>query len=157
MQPGTLKTARARFLLTFALAGQLSAFAGDQPVNTWQQRVEEDWVLSEKVALLGAGRGPVTTALDAAGGCDGVKNGEWGFHTGESKEPWWQVDLGKLQPVSEVRIWNRGAAAERAWHMRLLFSDDDKDFHQVYQHDGSAFYGFSDGKPLVIKVNDPRP
>ena len=63
---------------------------------------------------------------DAAGGCDGVKNGEWGFHTGEAEDPWWQVDLGETQPIARVVIWNRTAAAERARQIRVLLSEDGK-------------------------------
>ncbi|MHC4460397.1 MAG: discoidin domain-containing protein [Planctomycetota bacterium] len=38
----------------------------------------------------------VTTAQDATGGCDGIKNGRWGFHTASGEQDaWWQVDLGK--------------------------------------------------------------
>ncbi len=43
--------------------------------EAWQQRIEADWVLAEEVALLGAVAEPVTTKADAAGGCDGIKNG----------------------------------------------------------------------------------
>jgi hypothetical protein len=53
---------------------------------SWRQRIEADWVWAEEVALLGAVSEPVTTKADAAGGCDGIKNGEWGFHTDNSKD-----------------------------------------------------------------------
>src|SRR5512141_2617136 len=107
-------------LLVCMGAGPVSSGAEIPPVRSWRQVVEQDWVLSEKLAVAGPTREPVSTMADAAGGCDGIKNGEWGFHTGQSKEPWWQVDLGKAQPLGEVKVWNRGAAAERAAHMRLL-------------------------------------
>ena len=29
-------------------------------------------------------------------------------HTKEEHTPWWRVDLGRLQPVAEVNIVNRG-------------------------------------------------
>ena len=106
------------------------------------QRVEADWVLAERVALLSTAAEAVTTQADAAGGCDGVKNGEWGFHTGESQAPWWQVDLGETQPIARVTIWNRTAAAERARQIRVLLLEDGRTFRQVYQHDGTVFYGF---------------
>ena len=105
------------------------------------------------MALLGTAAEAVTTQADAAGGCDGVKNGEWGFHTGESQDPWWQVDLGETQAIARVMIWNRTAAAERARQIRVLLSEDGKTFRQVYQHDGTVFYGFADGKPLVVELH----
>ena len=39
-----------------------------------------------------------------AGGCDGIKNGEWGFHTDLTQNPWWQVDLGKTQALGRIGI-----------------------------------------------------
>lgn len=141
--------------LFWLLAGGLGvvAFAKGQPSTSWPQRVEADWVLAERVALLSTAAEAVTTQADAAGGCDGVKNGEWGFHTGESQAPWWQVDLGETQPIARVTIWNRTAAAERARQIRVLLSEDGRTFRQVYQHDGTVFYGFADGKPLDVELH----
>lgn len=126
--------------------------AGVESGVAWPKRVEADWVLAEEVALLSGVSAPVTTQADAAGGCDGIKNGEWGFHTGDSMDPWWQVDLGEVQPLARVAIWNRKDAAERARQIKVLLSDDGQHFHQVYQHDGTVFQGFADGKPLVVQL-----
>ena len=140
--------------MSLVAGGLALALAADgAPAVSWAQRVEADWLLTEHVALLGPSAKPVTTQADAAGGCDGVKNGEWGFHTGDSQDPWWQVDLGAAQPLARVTLWNRTAAAERARHLRVLLSDDGRQFRQVYQHDGSVFYGFSDQKPLVVELH----
>ena len=122
----------------------------------WQQRLEADSVVAEEVGLLGPVSEPVTTQADAAGGCDGVKNGEWGFHTDSSENPWWQVDLGKVEAVARVVIWNRSEAAERASRIRVLLSDDGRRFREVYQHDGTVFYGFTDNKPLVVSLKSER-
>lgn len=148
---GTRTAAGLFWLLAGGLGGV--AFANGQSSASWPQRVEADWVLAESVALLRTAAGAVTTQADAAGGCDGVKNGEWGFHTGESQDPWWQVDLGETQPIARVRIWNRTAAAERVRQIQVLLSPDGKTFRQVYQHDGTVFYGFADGKPLDIELH----
>ena len=43
------------------------------------------------------------TQDDAAGAVDGVKDGKYAFHTGSEPNPWWQVDLGKVQVVSPSR------------------------------------------------------
>lgn len=136
----------------FVLSGSLLTQANPLSVADWQKSVEEDWVLGEQLALLAQNQQAVTTSADATGGCDGIKNGEWGFHTGLNDQPWWQVDLGKSEALDEVKVWNRREAAERAWQLRLLLSEDGKKFQQVYQHNGTPFHGFSDGKPLVIKL-----
>ena len=134
--------------------GPVALAAGD-PAASWSQRIEADWILAEQVALLNVVSEAVTTQADAAGGCDGIKNGEWGFHTGESQDPWWQVDLGETQPIARLTIWNRTAAAERAREIRVLLSDNGQKFRQVYQHDGTVFQGFADGKPLVVELSGP--
>jgi hypothetical protein len=153
MKAMRLNPAVSLFLLAGALAGNSGVLADTPKAQSWDVTLEQDWIISEKVGALGPSREPVTTAADAAGGCDGIKNGEWGFHTGLAKDPWWQVDLSTIQPLREVRVWNRGAAAERAFQLQLLVSDDGSHFQKVYQHDGAPFHGFSDGKPLVIKLD----
>jgi len=138
------------------LSGLSFAAQGGFDSESWQKRIEADWVLAEEVAALGLVSEQVTTKADAAGGCDGVKNGEWGFHTDHCQEPWWQVDLGKEQAIGRIVIWNRREAAERAARIRVLLSDDGKGFRQVYQHDGTVFTGFTDKKPLAVKLKGER-
>lgn len=140
------------------LAGVLApgAFANSPAASAWSQRLEADWVLAEEVASLGTNSEPVTTQADAAGGCDGVKNGEWGFHTDNNENPWWQVDLGQVEVVGRVVIWNRRDGAERASRIKVLLSDDGKAFREVYQHDGTVFHGFTDKKPLVVRLKQER-
>jgi hypothetical protein len=142
------------FLAAVLFPGALTfATWADVPAEpNWPQRVEEDWLVAQKLALLTSHPpAPLTTASDAAGGCDGVKNGEFGFHTGDG-DPWWQVDLGRSETIAGLKIWNRGAAAERAYHIRILLSEDGREFRQVYQHDGTPFHGLQDDKPLVIDL-----
>jgi hypothetical protein len=101
--------------------------------------------------------GAVTSAEDAAGACDGLIDGKWGFHTGESDPPWWQVDLGEIRPLDRAVIYNRcDGASERASRIKLLLSEDGKDFASVYQHDGTVFYGQSDGKPLSVPLEGKK-
>ncbi len=128
------------------------ADAGAMTAETWRQRIEADWLMAERVAFIGELSQPVSTQADAAGGCDGLKTGEWGFHTGDSTEPWWQVDLGDVAPLERVVIWNRREAAERAARIRVLLSDDGEVFRQVYQHDGSRFGGRANGSPLSVEL-----
>lgn len=103
----------------------------------------------------------VTTEQDAVGGCDGIKNGRWGFHTasGES-DPWWQVDLGNLCTLGRVVVFNRTDrnTAPRTRNLRILVAErlttEDKHFKLVYQHEGSVFHGVKENKPLVVSLKD---
>ena len=61
--------------------------------------IEEDWLKS----LIE----PLTTQSDAAGAVDGVKDGKYAFHTGGDPNPWWQVDLGSMQPIARIVVYNR--------------------------------------------------
>ena len=101
----------------------------------------------------------VTTQQDASGGCDGVKNGRWGFHVASGeKDPWWQVDLGQEYRLDRVVIFNRtdrGSARRTANVEVLVARDADRDkFVQVYQHNGEPFYGVKEGKPLVVDLRE---
>ena len=88
-----------------------SARADEDLAPTIQARVEADWGQQDKQFVPAGQRQAVqaapaaspaaagglpgkatTTAQDAAGGCDGVKTGYWGFHTASGEQdPWWQV------------------------------------------------------------------
>jgi len=152
MKTPTHRQSRATAVATVAFATLVLTSAPAATGESWPQRIEADWLLAEEVATQDQVGGLVTTRADAAGGCDGVKNGEWGFHTDNSKNPWWQVDLGKVQGLARVVVWNRTATAERAARVKVLLSDDGKEFRQVYQHDGTVFFGFKDNKPLVVTL-----
>ena len=130
------------------------ALAGSEPALTPAQ-IEADWLRQEELrgpALLASG-GPITPEEDARGGCDGVKNGKWGFHTEFQADPWWQVDLGQSRPLERILLYNRSDLAERAARVSVLLSDDGQTWRQVYQHDGTPFYGYADGKPLEVALN----
>ena len=80
-------------------------FAHGSPSGSaaWRQLVEDDWLAYEE-SLVAAIQKPILPRDDAAGGCDGVKDGEYGFHTEVQNQPWWQVDLGQRQ----YRGWTGG-------------------------------------------------
>lgn len=50
-------------------------------------------------------------AGDARRAVDGKTDGDYRAnsvsHTAEEREAWWEVDLGRIEDISEVRIWNR--------------------------------------------------
>lgn len=48
---------------------------------------------------------------DAQRAVDGDTNGDFTrgsvSHTTQEKEPWWEVDLGRMEDIAEIRLWNR--------------------------------------------------
>jgi hypothetical protein len=127
-----------------------------------REQIEADWLREEAVRYLppsprnrpDAALSQVSTVQDAAGGCDGIKNGKYGFHTGGDENPWWQVDLGGPMPLGKILIYNRGDGnvEDRAARLRVLLSADGKTWKTLYQHNGSKFSGYADGKPLVVEA-----
>ena len=133
--------------------------------------VEADWIESDRlfVARRAATQEPgqpvkinaagVTTAQDACGAVDGIKNGRFGFHVavGEN-DPWWQVDLGEDVELDRVVVYNRtdGGHAPRTRQIGIQVARDGQpeEFQKVYQHDGTVFYGAEKGKPLVVSFKD---
>ncbi len=117
------------------------------------QQVQRDWLIQCEVAQKGMRPSvSVSPAADAAGAVDGVKNGRWGFHTGAGAPSWWQVDLGRSQPLDRAAIWNRCDIPSRAASLAVLVSDDGRAWTRVYQHAGAVFYGHTDGKPLNVDL-----
>lgn len=131
---------------------------GPQPAATAEQ-IEADWLRQDELRVAGGaslGMAPVpgvTPEEDAQGAVDGVKDGKWGFHTENEKDPWWRVDLGGPVALDRVVIWNRcdGCAARNA-RILVSASDDAKTWKQLYQHNGTVFYGQTDGKPLSVPL-----
>ncbi len=93
---------------------------------------------------------------DASRGVDGVKTGnlfEGGFHTDNEQNPWWQVDLGSIYEIAEVRIYNRlDCCSDRAKTIEVLLSEDGESWRNVYSHNGSTFGG-ADGNYLCVNVD----
>ena len=121
----------------------------------WSEQIEQDWLRqAQAAAASGPGQGrPATTREDAAGACDGIKDGKYGFHTGQEANPWWQVDLGSVQPLSKVAVYNRldyAPGLHNADKLVLLTSPDGKTWTQVYDNEGKHFGGVSGAKPLEV-------
>jgi hypothetical protein len=135
----------------FASTGHVAA-AGQVRAQAWSDRVESEWFIEEQLRADPRTTTAVTTREDAAGACDGLKDGTWGFHTGLAKDPWWQVDLGRIENLSRVLIWNRCDAPERASKILVRLSSDGTNWTTVYQHSNAVFLGFTDHKPLEVKL-----
>ncbi len=139
----------ARMLYGLCVFSILSLLTATGACADFRADVEADW----HTQLTNREAGPETppTAItDAMGGCDGVKDGKWGFHTQLQPNPWWQVDLGTAVPVDHVALWNRCDAASRSDKIIVQFSQDGQAWTDVYAHSGPTFFGFTDGKPLVV-------
>lgn len=138
-----------------AIAATPSPVVGDPP-SDFHRQVEADWLRQEEVrpaAPVAAGATTVSRAADAAGACDGLKTGAWGFHTEHENQPWWQVDLGRARLLDRIVLFNRcDGCASRTARILVLVSDDGRAWRQVYQHQGKTFYGRTDGKPLVVPL-----
>ncbi|MCX5685603.1 MAG: discoidin domain-containing protein, partial [Planctomycetota bacterium] len=142
--------------LCVILAASASIGRAETPAATFAAQVEAQWLSPEGLAQArgtSATVSSVKTSDDARGAVDGVKNGKWGMHTEAENNPWWQVDLGEVQPLARVLVYNRCDFAQRAAKLALLLSDDGKAWREAYRHDGSAFYGFTDFKPLAISLD----
>jgi hypothetical protein len=88
----------------------------------------------------------------ASNGVNGVLEADFGVHTDEQFNPWWQVDLGQVSTVCQARIFNRvnPEFLNRARSIAILASDDGNTFRQVYRHDDSVWG--AGGSPLSPQV-----
>ncbi|MBN1441877.1 MAG: discoidin domain-containing protein [Planctomycetes bacterium] len=152
---------RALCILWLLAAGETPAAAEPSPsseADAFRRQVEADWLLREELrSRLPLAQGPVTTTADAAGGCDGIRDGGYGFHTDHDERPWWQVDLGEEREIGRIVIWNRcDGATERASRLVLSLSADGRTWTEVYRHGGEVFLGAPDGRPLAIPLDGLR-
>ena len=146
-----MRYVRPRSMLFVSLAPLLIGTTGVLAEVISAQQIEADWVLQHQLRTLET---PITPERDAAGACDGIKNGKWGFHTEHEPQPWWRVDLGATFDLAYLLVYNRTEFASRAARVIVLASKDGKELEPVYQHDGATFFGHPDGKPLKIGLAD---
>ena len=90
---------------------------------------------------------------DAAGANDGIIDGGYAFHTDLEDAAWWQVDLGESLALDRVVIFNRVDLWSRARSITVRLSQDGISWGDAYRHDGTPFYGFTDGKPLRVSLD----
>ncbi len=117
----------------------------DKAVTAGTQRelIEDDWLRSVQPVL--------TTQADAAGACDGVKNGKYGFHVGFEANPWWQIDLGAEQQVAKVVVYNRldyAPGLHNADALHVLYSVGGEEWTLCHDNKGRHFGGVSGAPPL---------
>ncbi len=144
-------------LFVWLLQGSLLFAETNEPVaaTIMRDQLQNDWLVQARLrygqdTTAGA---QVQPADDAAGGCDGVINGKWGFHTEMEQDPWWQVDLGGVLALQQIKIYNRCDGFEgRAAGIQVHLSPDGKQYALAFANDGSSFRGHPDKKPLVVSL-----
>jgi len=148
----------------WALAATVPAQSPAPAPDFIKSQLESDWLRQEELRETAGNAqgardgGNVNPEQDAAGGCDGVINGLWGFHTADEDKPWWEVDLGEAKPLQKVVIYNRGDGqmGERNTRIMVLLSEDGKEFREVYRHNGTVFLGHADKKPLEAPLDGAK-
>ncbi|WP_349934903.1 discoidin domain-containing protein [Acetobacter sp. A11-2] len=98
-----------------------------------------------------------TVEEDAMQALHGYPNGNYSFHTNNDESPWWEVDLGKEQDISEIRIFNRVFPLDamqdlqrRAQGLQIYFSHDRENYDCVYSHQSEDLIGGINGSPLIF-------
>ncbi|MBX3746862.1 MAG: discoidin domain-containing protein [Verrucomicrobiae bacterium] len=137
----------------------VAAAATPLPADAWQDLLHQEWIQEARALAEAPLSHPPTPPDDAAGGCDGITTGGYGFHTDLDDTPWWQVDLGQIEPIRDVRLWNRTDSedmARRAARFQILLSHDGTTWTSHYQHPDRLFYGYRmpDRSPLVIPLTN---
>lgn len=90
-----------------------------------------------------------STSDDSAGAVSGFCTGSFQFHTKTELNPWWEIDLGKLYIISEIRIFNRlDGFLERADNFHILAADERKIWVEIYNHSSNIQFGGIDGNPF---------
>lgn len=146
-------------LLTAGLAPVPSASQPrDQALSgqAFRLQIEEDW-LKQASAIEDGTAGAVTTETDARGGCDGIKDGKYAFHTAQQPDPWWQVDLGETVPINRVVVFNRldyAPGLHNADNLRILTSEDGKQWTLRHENKGKHFGGITGAPPLDVRFAD---
>lgn len=73
------------------------------------------------------------------GGVDGRITGTPGFDTERQTNPWWQVDLERVTPITEIRIYNSRIHPENARTLEVKTSLDGESWQTVYSNPGQTF------------------
>jgi hypothetical protein len=134
-----------------ALAIMLVVAAVPARADEGLSAVQADWLLQARAAKGGGaaaggmaeGTG-VPTWSDAAGAVDGAKDGKYAFHTAQQPNPWWQVDLGRSEPIARIVVYNRldyAPGLHNADGLLILTSDDGKAWTRRHDNAGKHFGG----------------
>ena len=137
----------------------------------WQTYLRRAWdtpVLPAPEGLNLALGKPCRQSSIAEGGSDTARmavNGQLGFtaafetdaQAGSPVDPFWDVDIGEVQPVKLILIFNRlDQYSERAANLRIWLSSDGDHFDLVLEKTDNIAFGGVDGNPLIWRSTQPR-
>jgi len=106
--------------------------------GTASQSSVSEWSLSQDLSI------------DAAGVINGKPNGMYHHHTNIEFEPWWQVDLGAVQPIREIRFFNRiDGLRDRLRNIVVVGSLDGSKWFSIFSKLDDAPFGGIDGYPFI--------
>ena len=137
-RPGTISTLGSARFVRLELVGE--GWLNLAEVEVWGTRVSS--VTSENLALGKSASQSSTADNDQAVAglaVDGNTNGIFAehsvSHTNQEQNPWWEVDLGEVCTIQEVRIWNRSDGVEdRLKNIKIIFSDKTYENSKVTQN-----------------------
>ena len=143
----------AVFVLSLAIAAESLGMTPELIEADWLRQVESWRAVKAGTAT------HVTTATDAAGAVDGVKDGKYAFHTGQEPNPWWQVDLQEPTAIARIVVYNRldyAPGLHNADTMRIFASDDAVNWTLIHDCGGKHFGGISGEKPLDLSFDKDK-
>ena len=96
---------------------------------TWSRVVEIEAYQATNVALgKSVAQSSTFSGSIAERAVDGNTNGDWNAgsttHTNVDAQAWWQADLGSIQPLSSIKLWNRtDCCGDRLSNFHIFVSD----------------------------------
>ena len=137
-RPATISTLGAARFVRLELVGE--GWLNLAEVEVWGTR--DLSVASENLALGKPATQSSTADNDQAVAglaVDGNTNGIFAehsiSHTNREQNPWWEVDLGEVCAIQEVRVWNRSDGVEnRLKNIKIIFSDKTYENSKVTQN-----------------------
>jgi hypothetical protein len=94
-----------------------------------------------------------SSGAGAGGAVSGRRTGYFNIHTEIEDRPWWEVDLGEIHPLTEIRVYNRvDSRTEAARSMAVLISTDGQAWRVVHEPEGRDFFGVVGG-PLRVALS----
>ncbi|MEM9566529.1 MAG: discoidin domain-containing protein, partial [Actinomycetota bacterium] len=121
-----------RYLGGHAVTSLTVAPADSYRVEHWLDGPATNAVCGNGAANLAEGRPAEQSSIAFAGApgravdgnTDGVYRNGSITHTANQSQPWWQVDLGSIEVIEEIVLWNRtDCCADRLSDVRVLVSD----------------------------------
>ncbi len=92
--------------------------------------------------------------MTKGGAVNGLVTGTYGFHTGFDNPPWWMVDLEAVHSLTKMWIFNRLDSPSTLQHIKILVSEDGREWTLRVEHKSDGNFGGAWGEPLEITFAD---